>query len=285
MTAAAPAVLLLGAGGRLGRAWRDALAARGIAHRALERAACDVTSPDAVDRAIDGSWPVVVNCAALADVDRCERDPDLAEALNSQAPARLAERCRRAGALLVHYSTDYVYGADGRRSVPYQVGEPPAPAQAYGTSKARGEERVRAAGGEHLIVRTSWVYARWGGGFVRLAMERLRRDGELAANVEQIGCPTAADHLVDATRRLLAANVRGTVHVTDGGACSWYDVGVQVALRTGGRVRPCTTADLPAGAPRPRYSVLAVDATEASIGPMPGWRASLAAFLERGSSA
>lgn len=271
--------LVLSPDGMLGRAWTRRLAAAGIEHDGIVYPDLDLTRPATLDAVAWDRYTTVINCAAFTDVDGAEEREDEATAVNGEGVGRLAERCRDAGATLVHYSTDYVF--DGQGTAPYPVDHPRAPLNAYGRSKAVGEEGIEASGTAFLLVRTSWLYAAWGNNFV-LTMAKLGRERDALRVVDdQRGRPTSATHLADASLRLLQASVRGVVHVCDGGECTWFGFASEVVSRVNPqcRVSPCTTAEFPRPAVRPPYSVLDMSITEAAIGSMPPWQDNVAAVL------
>jgi dTDP-4-dehydrorhamnose reductase len=267
----------------LGRAVRAALLGRGIAHAAPGRAQVDLLRPESVGPAIEGR-SVVINCAAWTDVDGAEGAEDAATRLNGTAVGELAEACRERGATLVHYSTDYVF--DGRGTTPYRVNAPIRPLNAYGRSKAVGERLVAESVGRGLralVLRTSWLYAPWGKNFVRTIAAAARQRPSLRVVDDQRGRPTSSEHLADATLRLLDANARGVLHVTDGGEATWFEFAVRIAAYANPacRVEPCTSAEYPRPAARPAWSVLDLADTERMIGPMRDWRRNLDAALPR----
>lgn len=274
-------VLLLGGGGMLGRQWRRDLDDAGASYQAPASTEADLARPETIASHVTEGVGLVVNGAAFTDVDACE-DPThwpIALQVNGDGVGALARRCREVGACLLHYSTDYVF--DGRSDRPYGVDDPVAPINAYGRSKATGEQLVRASGCEHLIVRTSWLYAPWGKNFVRTMARLLREKPTLSVVNDQHGCPTAAAHLAEISLRLLRAGQRGTFHATDGGRCTWFDFASEIGrlLASDCRVEPCSTDRFPRPAPRPAFSVLDTSDTEAIVGRMPGWRDNLAATL------
>ncbi|MBL8763532.1 MAG: dTDP-4-dehydrorhamnose reductase [Phycisphaerae bacterium] len=276
-------VLLLGSTGMLGRALARTLASRGVPFTPLTRAQCDLSNPESAARALQPGPRVVVNAAAWTDVDGAEADEAAATLVNAEGPGALARRCADIGATLVTYGTDYVF--DGRASAPYRVDHPRRPLNAYGRSKARGEELIERSPAAWLNLRTSWLYAPWGRNFVRTIAAAARVRPTLKVVNDQRGRPTSAEHLARATLALLERDARGTFHVTDGGECTWFDFAVEIVRRTGrgahGAVEPCSTAEFPRPAPRPAYSVLDLRATEALLGPMPDWRDNLADVLRR----
>ncbi len=271
--------LLISPGGMLGRAWKAQLEADGRPFEALSRPAFDLTDPAAPERITPGRYARVINCAAWTDVDGAERDEAGATAVNGEAVGRLARRCAEAGSVLVHYSTDYVFGGDAQS--PYAVDASHEPVNAYGRSKARGETLVREVGGEHLLIRTSWVYAPWGKNFVLTMRSLATQRDRLDVVDDQRGRPTSAQHLARTSSRLLEVGARGTLHVTDGGSCTWFELARTVVETINPRcvVHPCASDAFPRPAPRPAYSVLDLDATEALVGPMPAWQDNVSAVL------
>jgi dTDP-4-dehydrorhamnose reductase len=273
--------LVLGARGMLARAWLELLDARGIAHVGLARPEFDVTCTDHVNAAIDGQHSYVVNCAAHTAVDDVETNEKVVSVINGSAPGLLALRCREVGATLVHYSTDYVF--NGQAVEPYPVDAAREPINAYGRTKALGEQAIEQADGRYLIVRTSWVYAPWGKNFVRTIFKLARQRDELSVIDDQHGRPTSSEHLAATTLGLLETGATGLAHVTDGGECTWFQFATAIAeyANPDCRVLPCTTEQYPLPAVRPKYSLLDISQTEQRLGPMPHWRQNLTDVLER----
>ncbi|MEO1237870.1 MAG: dTDP-4-dehydrorhamnose reductase, partial [Planctomycetota bacterium] len=260
MSSALPPTVIVGAAGMLGRAWRKLLDARGESCVGLDRPEIDITDAASVAAAIPPGTRVVVNCAAYTDVDACETHEADAHRVNADGPARLAERCAAVDAVLVHYSTDYVFAGDA--DTPYPVDAPIAPASAYGRTKAAGEAAIRDTGCRHLIVRTSWLYAPWGNNFVRTMLKLTAERNALNVVNDQRGRPTSAQHLAAVSKQLLDAEAEGTYHVTDGGECTWHGFTAEIARRAGPPhdrcdVRPSTTAAFPSPPPQPADSDLA----------------------------
>jgi dTDP-4-dehydrorhamnose reductase len=185
------------------------------------------------------------------------------------------------GAVLVNYGTDYVF--NGRATSPYHANEPREPLNAYGRSKAVGEELLERSGASFLHLRTSWLYAPWGNNFVRTIAKLLHEKPSLKVVDDQRGRPTSAEHLARTTLALLDRGATGTVHATDGGECTWYAFAREIGRLTGapGTVESCTSAEFPRPAKRPAYSVLDITGTERLIGPMPDWKANLADVVAR----
>ena len=192
-----PRILLIGKIGQVGWELRRTLAP-------MARVACvdfpeiDLTSGDSIRRWVRETRPnIVINAAAYTAVDKAESEPDKAMKINGVAPGILAEEAKKLGALLVHYSTDYVF--DGAKTEPYVETDPPNPLGAYGRSKLAGDEAVRAVGGAHLIFRLCWVYGARGQNFM-LTMMRLAREREKLRVVgDQVGCPTWSRMIAETT--------------------------------------------------------------------------------------
>lgn len=272
--------LLISPDGMLGRAFHEALVRRGEPFEAVRFPDFDLTKAETI--VLPAGTTRVISCAAYTDVDGAEANEALATAINGSGVHLLATRCRQAGALLVHFGTDYVFRGDAR--APYAVDAAVDPRTAYGRSKARGEAALKESGVEHLYLRTSWLYAPWAKNFVRTIAALGKTKPELKVVDDQRGRPTSAEELVKTTFDLLEREARGFFHATDGGECTWYGFAEAIVRGTGGtaKVLPCTTAEFPRPAPRPPYSVLDVRATEACLGrPLRPWEDALADVLRR----
>ena len=274
-----PDFLVIGSDGMLGRCWTELLARRGIEHASTTLDDLDITDAAAVARSVTRGVRWVVNCAAYTAVDAAEEHEALANEVNGYAVGRLAERCHAIGAKLIHYSTDYVF--DGTATEPYPVDCPRCPINAYGRSKAIGEELIERSGVPHLLVRSSWLYAPWGKNFVLTIAELARARNELRVVDDQRGRPTDSRRLAEVSLALAERGELGTFHVTDGGDCTWFDLATLVAalVNPSCRVEPCTSAEFPRPAPRPAYSILDISATEAVMGPMVPWQDRVRALL------
>jgi dTDP-4-dehydrorhamnose reductase len=276
MKAGAAPILLVSPDGMLGRAFVRLFQRRGLAFAGVSWPAFDLTRPETLEPHFAPGPSVVVNCSAYTDVDGAEQHEDEATAINGAGVARLAALCRREGALLVHFSTDYVF--DGRATTPYAVDHAISPVNAYGRSKAAGEAAVAESGCEHLLVRTSWLYAPWAKNFVRTMLAFGREKDSVRVVADQVGRPTSALYLAERSLALVESGARGTFHVTDGGDCSWYEFAAEV-MRIGGsacRVEACTSREFPRPAARPAYSILDLSKTEALLGPSRDWRENVA---------
>jgi dTDP-4-dehydrorhamnose reductase len=273
-------VLVIGASGMLARAFALALDRRGAKFVAIDVPDVDLRDPASIERAVAPEYRTVLNCAAYTDVDGAETNEAVATAINGTGVGALAARCEQTGALLVHYSTDYVFAGDAEE--PYKVDEARAPLNAYGRSKAEGELLIERSGARHLLLRTSWLYAPWGKNFVLTMRELTRTKDAINVVADQVGRPTSAEYLALRTLALIEAGATGTFHVTDGGQCSWHEFASTIAQLTGSqcRVDPCTSAEFVRPARRPAYSVLDLAPTEALIGPSRPWQENLRAVLE-----
>jgi dTDP-4-dehydrorhamnose reductase len=272
--------IVLGSAGQLGREL-VALLGDGLAW-AGDRDEIDVTDPQATSALVAQVRPrVVYNATAWNRVDAAEAEPAAAFAVNAIAPFHLARACHGVGALLVHYSTDYVF--DGTASRPYREDDTPGPLGVYGASKLAGEHLVAAVAGEHLLVRTSGVLGRGGseqkgGSFVERIVRRARAGEPLRVVGDQVFAPTCASELARASLALVAAGVRGLFHVTNAGTCSWHDLAC-AALALAGIEAPIeriTSPDLSLPARRPAYSVLSCGKyLGAGLPPLRHWRDAL----------
>ena len=268
-------VLLISPDGMLGHAFELALAGRSDRHRGVKFPEVDLRDEASVARALGDRPKLVINCAAYTDVDAAETHEDDASAVNGLGVGVLGRACASIGATLVHFGTDYVFSGDA--STPYPIDAPIAPRTAYGRSKAMGETLLRESGADHLLVRTSWLYAPWGKNFVRtIAKAASERDALRVVN-DQRGRPTSAEGLVTTTLALLDAGARGTFHGSDSGECTWFELAQHIVSETKARARvePCTTEEFPRPAPRPRYSVFDLAATHARVAPAPPWQAAV----------
>jgi dTDP-4-dehydrorhamnose reductase len=280
-------LLLLGQNGQVGWELQRALAPLG------ELVGCDIDSPP--ERRSDFTQPgsllalvarvqpdVIVNAAAHTAVDKAESEPELAHTINAAAPAALAHEAAARGALLVHYSTDYVF--DGSGTAPRDEDAPTAPLSVYGRTKLEGEQAIRASGCLHLILRTSWVYAARGGNFARTMLRLAAERDTLNVIDDQIGAPTGAELLADVTAHALlrlraTPALSGTYHCVAAGETSWYGYARHVveAARVAGRpvkvapdaIRPIPTSAYPTPAVRPLNSRLATRRLQQTFGLVP----------------
>jgi dTDP-4-dehydrorhamnose reductase len=281
MTAARATILVTGARGQLGFELARALAPHGEV-LATDRAALDLADADAIRRTLRAAAPaLIVNAGAYTAVDLAEKEREAAFAINARAPEVLAEEARRLDALLLHYSTDYVF--DGARRVPYDENVAPNPQNVYGASKRAGEQAIAASGAAALVFRTSWVYGLRGRNFL-LTIRRLAQEREtLTVVADQVGVPNWCRTLALATAELVARGVpylrarTGLYHLSSTGQATWYDFARAIV---GDVPRPrivaITTAEYPTPARRPPYGVLDTGRFRRTFGfELPDWRADL----------
>lgn len=271
-------IAVLGAAGQLGRDLCPLLPGEVVP---LTRVQADLTQPQSVRLALESVRPeVVVNCAAYNLVDRAESEPEAAFAVNVWGVRDLASVCRDLGCLLVHFSTDYVFGLDGTRRDPYGENDAPGPVSVYGLSKLAGEYLVRSVCPRSLIVRTCGLYGRWGSGgkggnFVE-TMLRLATEGKpLRVVGDQVCTPSYTADVAAATVTLIRGQTLGIRHVTNAGSCSWHEFAAAIVQLTGVRadLTAITSSELGRPARRPAYSVLAGET------PLRPWRDALKAYL------
>jgi dTDP-4-dehydrorhamnose reductase len=276
-------VLVTGANGMLGRDLQEALL--GHAVTALGRADLDVTDADAVDAAVSGH-DAVVNCAAYTKVDDAEAHEAEAYAVNATGPANLAAACARQGARLATISTDYVF--DGTATSPYEEDRPRDPLNAYGRTKAAGEELAlqRHPGGTY-VVRTAWLYGAHGPNFARTMLQLAASRDTWSVVDDQVGQPTwTADLAVQIVRLLESEAPAGVYHGTNSGQATWYEFARAVLEEAGldpERIQPTDSSAFVRPAPRPAYSVLAHGGwARAGLAPMRPWREALRAAAAAG---
>ncbi len=272
-------VMITGAAGMLGRDVAEAARRAGHDVSALGREDLDVTDAAGVLVLTARERPdVVVNCAALTDVDGAEAAEEAATRVNGSGAGHVAAAAAAAGAFVVHVSTDYVFDGAGRR--PYREDDATGPRTAYGRSKLAGELAVAgAAPGGYAIARTSWLFGPHGGNFVD-TMRRLGAERDSVTVVDdQVGCPTYTGHLAAALVELAETRPAGVLHVAGSGSCTWFDLARATFARTGidCEVVPGKTADLARPAPRPAFSVLGISRPETPL--LPPWEQGLEAHL------
>jgi len=282
-------ILLLGATGQIGNALRRTLLPLGRVVTP-SRAQADLADPDGLGDYLRALSPdVIVNAAAHTAVDAAEADPAPAWRINADAVAIMAAQARQSSAVLVHYSTDYVF--DGRKPAPYTETDTPHPLNVYGRSKLAAEHAIAASGCRALVLRTSWVYAAHGRNFVKTILELGRQRDELRVVADQVGSPTSAELVADVTALALAAYRRhqladGVYHLTAAGSATWHQLAchtVQRALERGmalqlrpQRIQAIRTEDYPLPASRPRNSRLDTGRLAAALGlQLPHWTAHL----------
>lgn len=241
----------------------------------------DLTDPDSIRSVVREVKPqIILNAAAYTAVDKAEQEFDLAYQINGAAPGILAEEAKQLGAILVHYSTDYVF--DGTKNEPYCEEDAVNPMNVYGASKLEGEKAIQAVGGNYFIFRTAWVYGSRGKNFL-LTIQRLAKErSELRIVADQIGAPTWCRTIANATVHILAqllsplnkSNIQdlsGIYHLTCAGEVSWYEFAKAIVAQSENqpKITPITTAEYPTPAKRPAYSVLSNDKLKQTFGIIP----------------
>jgi dTDP-4-dehydrorhamnose reductase len=276
---------VLGAAGQLGRDLCPRLAGEVVP---LTRAQADLTRPETLRAVLGELRPdVVVNCAAYNLVDRAEAEPEAAFAVNAWGVRSLAVVCRDLDCVLVHFSSDYVFGLDEGRRTPYAEADAPGPVGVYGLSKLAGEYLVRALCPRHLVVRTCGLYGVWGSGgkggnFVETMLRLAGQGRPLRVVADQVCTPSYTADVAAATAALVQTGRFGLYHLTNAGSCSWHEFARAVFELAGVRADLSTTTSREYGAParRPGYSVLASDGYEAlGLPPLRPWPEALAAYL------
>lgn len=278
--------LIAGAGGQLGRMLQQSVP-DAVHILAPDEQDFDICNPQQLRAVIaESGADVLINAAAYTAVDQAEKESELAQRINAQAPQWLAEAADAAGLRMVQVSTDFVF--DGQASQPYLPDAEARPLGVYGASKLAGDLAVQdVLGDRSLIVRTAWVYAPGGRNFVRTMLKLMQSREELGVVADQLGTPTHAYGLAGAIWKLLEVDAAGIHHWTDAGVASWYDFAVAIAElaaqrwpeRRWARVRPIRSEDYPTPARRPAYGVLDKSATWSATGVPPHWRARLAKAL------
>lgn len=221
---------------------------------------------------------IIVNCAAYTAVDKAEDNVELCDKLNNIAPGYLARAAQANGAAMIQVSTDYVF--DGTAHIPYTEEEPTCPASVYGSTKLAGEQNVMDHCEKAMVIRTAWLYSIYGNNFVKTMIRLGQERDSLGVIFDQIGTPTYANDLAQAIFAAINKGVvRGIYHFSDEGVCSWYDFTIAIHRLAGiasCKVKPLHTADYPAKAPRPHYSVLDKTKIKDTFGiEIPHWEESL----------
>jgi dTDP-4-dehydrorhamnose reductase len=275
-------ILVLGKRGQVGSALASVLAPLGQL-TAVDQEQINFADPDSIRDGVGSARPeVIVNAAAYTAVDKAEDERPLAFAINGAAPGILAEEAKKLGALLVHYSTDYVY--DGKKQGRYVESDGAAPLGVYGESKLAGDRAIAQSGCRHLVFRTSWVYSPGGSNFLRTVLRIAREKPELNVVDDQRGAPTSAAAIAAATAQALAKRdaPSGLYHMTAAGETTWHGFAVAI-LREAGidvPVRPIRSDEYPAKAVRPKNSLLDNAKLRTTLGiSLPDWREGLRAVM------
>ena len=288
-------ILLIGADGQVGWELSRALQPLGEVLALTRRTtpAADLASPETVTRIIASMKPdAIVNAAAYTAVDRAEDEPDVARQANATAPQALAEAAKQAGSLFVHYSTDYVF--DGSGQSPWREDQPTNPLNQYGHTKREGELAIEASGCQHLVFRTSWVYATRGRNFIRTILDLAKTREELKIVSDQIGAPTGAELIADVTAHAIvkarsAPSLSGIYHLTSQGETSWHglaDFALAEARKLGWelavkRLLPIPSHEYPQKAKRPLNSRMATGKLCSAFDlAMPEWQTGVARVIK-----
>lgn len=297
-------ILLTGVNGQVGHALKHALTQSPLFADVvcLDRAQLDLTDADAISRAVDTFQPdLIINPAAYTAVDKAESEPELAYAINADAPKVLAEAAARIGAHLIHFSTDYVYS--GSKAAPYVESDETGPLSVYGKSKLMGEEAIRTVGLPHLIFRTSWVYGAYGNNFLKTVIRLATERDALRIVADQTGAPTSSRSIADALVNVLAKinadahdEIYGIYHLVNAGKTTWHGFATAIVeeyLRmqqrkgwpvlkvTPAAIQAITTQEYPTPAVRPANSSLDCSklARDFSVR-LPEWRDALTAEMK-----
>ena len=289
-------ILVTGANGQLGSEMR--IVSRSSAHEyvftdvvdlpGVETVKLDITDLDAVRAAVkEYGVKAVVNCAAYTNVDKAETDQQLCALLNAKAPENLAVAMKEVDGLLVHISTDYVFGGDPYNT-PCTEDRTGTPTGVYGQTKLDGENAIKAVGCHHLIIRTAWLYSEFGRNFVKTMLALTSSRPQLNVVFDQVGTPTYALDLAEAICKILDegtyAGNDGVYHYSNEGVCSWYDFTKMIAQYAGNTecdIRPCHSDEFPSPVKRPAYSVLDKTRIKSVFGiEVPYWTDSLQKCLK-----
>lgn len=279
-------ILVTGALGQLGSELRLVAACSSDNYIYTDVAELDITDRDAVNAFVESNGvDAIVNCAAFTDVERAEDVPDLAERINAGAVANLADAMASRGGLLVHVSTDYVFGGESFNT-PITEDAAGAPTGVYGLTKLHGEQAVLRSGCRHIIIRTAWLYSEFGRNFVKTMLRLTSERPVVKVVFDQAGTPTYALDLARAIFKILEGRLyegrEGIYHYTNEGVCSWFDFARAIAERSGStcKVLPCHSSEFPSKVRRPSYSVLDKSKIKEVFGvDVPYWTDSLSECL------
>ena len=285
-------ILVTGAGGQLGNEMQ--IVAKGSKDNYIFTDVCDgythldITSIDDIRKMVsDNDIKCIINCAAWTNVDAAETAGDIVETLNATAPENLAKAMKEVDGLLIHISTDYVFGADPYNT-PCKEDQKGTPTGVYGLTKLHGEQKIIATGVKHIILRTAWLYSEFGKNFVKTMLNLTATKPQLKVVFDQCGTPTYAldlakliGHIID--NKLYEKNY-GIYHFSNEGVCSWYDFTIQIARLAGNNgcdIQPCHSSEFPSPVTRPAYSVFDKTKVKNTFGiKIPYWVDSLMACME-----
>lgn len=275
-------ILVTGANGQLGNEMRNVSKSSSDHYIFTDVAELDITNIEAIRKIVrDEQVGVIVNCAAYTNVDKAEDDQAMADLINHKAVENLASVAKEANALLVHVSTDYVFGGN-QYNIPICEEASTNPLGVYGVTKLRGEEAILRSGCEYLIFRTAWLYSPYGNNFVK-TMRRLTSDKDsLKVVFDQVGTPTFAADLASIIFKVLSERLytkhQGIYHFSNEGVISWYDFAQEICALSGNTcdIQPCHSHEFPSKVTRPSYSVLDKTKVKSDFGiTIPYWRDSL----------
>lgn len=285
-------ILVTGAGGQLGNEMQ--IVAKGSKDNYIFTDVCDgythldITSIDDIRKMVsDNDIKCIINCAAWTNVDAAETAGDIVETLNATAPENLAKAMKEVDGLLIHISTDYVFGADPYNT-PCKEDQKGTPTGVYGLTKLHGEQKIIATGVKHIILRTAWLYSEFGKNFVKTMLDLTATKPQLKVVFDQCGTPTYALDLAKLIGHIIGnklyENNYGIYHFSNEGVCSWYDFTIQIARLAGNNgcdIQPCHSSEFPSPVTRPAYSVFDKTKVKNTFGiKIPYWVDSLMACME-----
>lgn len=275
-------VLITGANGQLGKELVELFSKKNFEVYGCGRDKMDITNQEQVKNIINTIKPsIVIHPAAHTKVDLAESEPEQAFLINTYGTRNVAVAAEEVGAKFVYVSTDYVF--DGTGTKPYNEFSPTSPLGVYGKSKLAGEQFVRDFHSKFFIVRTSWVYGRYGENFVKTMLKLGKERQALSVVSDQIGCPTYTLDLANSILELVSTEKYGVYHVSNSGSCSWFEFAQAIfkEAELEVQVNPCSTSDFPRSADRPAYSVLEHMAIKLNqFSPLRPWEEGLSAFIK-----
>lgn len=280
-----PSILIIGSNGQLGSDMVMLSKQAGFNVSEIDFPQIDITDPSMTERCIIDFKPdYVINCAAYTAVDDCETHQETAFAVNALGAQNIALSAKKAGAVMVHISTDYVF--DGKKDSPYLEQDQTAPLTAYGKSKLEGERLIAASCEKYQIFRIAWLYGISGNNFVKtirnVAQKKMQQKQPLTVVNDQFGTPTYTREVCAQILKMITQPYYGIFHCTNEGYCSWYDFAQEIISAAGIEVElvPCTTEDFPRPAPRPHYSVLEnANLKKLNMNIMKDWKEAFKSFL------
>lgn len=276
-------ILVTGANGQLGNEMRIVAKSSADNYIFTDVAELDITNAEAVEKMVmDNDVKIIVNCAAYTNVDKAEDDSEFAEILNAKAAENLAVAMKKNDGLLVHVSTDYVFGGT-KNNTPCKEDEPANPTGVYGVTKLHGEQAIIASGCRHIIIRTAWLYSEFGKNFLKTMLNLTATKPQLKVVFDQVGTPTYAYDLAlaifDIVENRKYEGNDGVYHYSNEGVCSWFDFTKMIAEYAGNTqcdIQPCHSDEFPSKVVRPSYSVLDKTKIKATFGTVvPYWTDSL----------